>query len=522
MHTPGRAGATQETISGPASTTNMHKTLALGILGGIVAASATPACTLVQTRVVGDMSMTSAPATIQQPLVPYDAFAPLLPPADAHLELCGADDQHPSFPNDADMITKMFCQDLVPGGSIPAPKSLAELLVILGLDFKNPNGENGKGGNPAFAILGHSSALTARRVTTITPSAFVFTPPPEDGSKPSGFIFLAFDPGEQFVEVASQDPTTGDVNLYIVLFEQACTRSAAGCTPTNLLTPQLVTGWSNVRVYESETALNNTIADCKQCHAPNDKDPQILRMQEITPPFTHWFSAQTEGGRALLQDFHAAHGTKEDYGPIPAAMIDKSDPSLMAKMVTLAGFGQQPNAFDSAKIEAEVRASSAQQPAVNTPRGVSATWRASYDAAAAGRFIAAPYHDVKITDPAKLASMSQAYRAWASGSLAVLPEIRDVFLDDGLRDMGFAPREDADGTALLVQMCRQCHNDNLDQTITRARFSMDHLDTMSRDEKNLAIDRLRLGLNDRLRMPPALFRTVTDDETASMIAVLRR
>jgi hypothetical protein len=88
---------------------------------------------------------------------------------------------------------------------------------------------------------------------------------------------------------------------------------------------------------ESTTALNNTIADRRQCHIgnghdiPDTGDPLILRMQEIEPPHTHWFSAQTGGGQALLADFHAAHGTAEDYGPIPAAMIDKSDPRLMAR-----------------------------------------------------------------------------------------------------------------------------------------------------------------------------------------------
>ena len=52
----------------------------------------------------------------------------------------------------------------------------------------------------------------------------------------------------------------------------------------------------------------------------------ILRMQELEPPHTHWFSTATTGGTALLQDFHAAHGTDEDYGPIPAALIDKPGP----------------------------------------------------------------------------------------------------------------------------------------------------------------------------------------------------
>ena len=118
-------------------------------------------------------------------------------------------------------MTKVFCQDLVPGGSMPQPQGLADLMMLLGLDFADPNGDNGTGGNPGFAILAHSSALTARKVTTITPTAFVFTPPPDDGSAPKGFAFLAFDPGEHFVEVAVDDPTVDGVNFYLVPFDKA-------------------------------------------------------------------------------------------------------------------------------------------------------------------------------------------------------------------------------------------------------------------------------------------------------------
>jgi hypothetical protein len=462
------------------------------------------------------------PSTIEPPSIPADVFATLNPPTAAHAELCANDGAHPSFPNDADRITREFCQDLVPGGAIPAVHGLADLQALLGLGFADPNGGNGVGGNPGFAILGHSSALTARKVTTITPTAFVFTPPPTDGSKPSGYVFLAFDPGEQFVEVASHDPTADSVNLYIVLFDKACDSAPGGCTPTDLLTPALTTGWSNVRVYESETALDNTIADCRECHAPHDRDPQMLRMQENTAPFTHWFSMATNGGRALLADFHAAHGTDEDYGPIPAALIDKSDPSLMAKAIAADGFADQPNAFDSSAIEAEVSASAPDQPASNMPRGASDTWDKAYRAGIDGQAIAAPYHDVKVTDPDKLATATAAYAAWRSGAAATIPDIRDVFLDAALPDLGFAGRYGASGHDLLVQMCQQCHNSNLDPMVTRDRFLVDHLDQMSREEKDLAIARLAPDLGTRQRMPPLLFKTITPDERQSMIDELRK
>ncbi len=462
----------------------------------------------------------SGPATVQQPIIPSDVFATLNNPTDAHAELCANDGLHPNFPNDADKITATFCQDLVPGGVIPTPHSLADLMAQLGVDFKDPSGGNGTGGNPGFALLGHSSALTARKVSTLTPTAFVFTPPPADGSKPSGYVFLAFDPGETFVEVASHDPTVDAVNFYLVLFDKDCT--ATGCSNGDLLTTKLTTGWSNLREYESSTALNNTIADCRQCHAPVDAQPQMLRMQEIAPPFTHWFSAQTTGGQALYQDFHKAHPAGEDYGPIPGALVDQSDPSLMAQMITQAGFGAQPNAFQSQTIEAEVASSAPMQPWANAPMGASPTWASLYEAAVAGQFIATPYHDVKVTDPTKLESMSAAYTQFMAGAASTLPDIRDVFFDAGLRDMGFAPKSGQTGRQLLTQMCQQCHNANLDLTITREDFLVDQLDMMSRTEKDLAIQRIQMDVSTRLSMPPALFRTVTDDERQAMITELQK
>ena len=103
-----------------------------------------------------------------------------------------------------------------------------------------------------------------------------------------------------------------------------------------------------------------------------------------------------------------------------------------------------------------------------------------------------------------------------------LPDIRDVFLDDALRDMGFAPKAGADGKTLLAEMCQECHNANLDPTLSRDRFRVDQLDQMSRAERDLAIARIRLPLDTRLTMPPTLFRTVTADERQLMIDELSK
>jgi hypothetical protein len=459
------------------------------------------------------------------PALPSNVFETLNDPAAAHDELCQHDPTNTTFPNNDDVVTKAFCQDVL-GGVVPAPTGLADLLKVLHLDFKNPIGGNGTGGNPAFAILGHSSALTAREVSSITPTAFVFTPLNADGSVPLDYIFLAYDPGEQFVEVAAYSPPDMAINLYLVLFDKAC---SPNCTPTDLLTQNLTTGWSNVRIYESGTALNNTITDCRQCHIgaghddPMTGDPLILRMQELDAPHTHWFSSSTEGGQALLADFHAAHGTTEDYGPIPAALIDRSDPDQMAAFIKAAGFANQPNAFPSATIEQEVVANAPAQPAANVPAGWSRTWINLHEAALNGEAISPPYHDVKVTDPDRLAHMTQLCQGLAAGRIKTLPEdIREVLLPSALVDMGFAPPAGLDGHALLVQQCQQCHNSRLDPTITRELFLVDQLDQMSRDEKDLAIQRIQLGYDTRLTMPPQLFRLPTAQDRELMIKELRK
>jgi hypothetical protein len=159
---------------------------------------------------------------------------------------------------------------------------------------------------------------------------------------------------------------------------------------------------------------------------------------------------------------------------------------------------------------------------VNVPPGWSASWQAVYDRAASGQFIAAPYHDVKVTDPTRLGAAADAYRQWLSGGAPTVPDIRDVFLDDGLRDMGFAPRAGLDGRGLLSQMCQQCHQGKLDLTLTRERFLVDQLDTMSRAEKDLAVTRIQMATSSRLHMPPVLFRTITDDEAQRMIVELQK
>jgi hypothetical protein len=452
--------------------------------------------------------------------LPSDVFDTLKDPAGAHAELCDHDATDTTFPADADRITNRFCQ-----ANVPQPTGLEDLLSVLGLSFVDPNGGNGVGGNPGFAILGHSSALTAREVSSITPTAFIFSPLDPEGTPPADYTFLAYDPGESFVEVASFSPSDQAVNFYLVLFDKVC---GAGCTTDDMLTNKQTTGWSNIRIYESTTALNNTIADCRQCHIGSGMDratggdPLILRMQEFEAPHTHWFDAHTAGGAALLADFYAARGTEDSYGGIPAKLIGQSNPELMSGFIKAAGFATQPNAFPSAMDETQVNAMAPQQPAANVPMGWSAAWETVYQAGASGNAIAAPYHDVKVTDPDRLALMTAAYVDTRTNGKPLTVDIRDVLLGGGLVDMGFEPRPGLDGKAMLAQQCGQCHNARLDPALSRDHFLVDQLDQMSRAEKDLAIERINTPTTTRLTMPPQLFRLPNQTERTAMIAELSK
>jgi cytochrome c553 len=426
-----------------------------------------------------------------------------------------------------DALSKALC-----ASPKPTIEGLADLMGALGLSFGDPtaSGQNGGGGNPAFVLSGHSSSLVARSVSAMNPRAIVFRPalPPRPGMPDEEFLVLAFTRGDQFVEVAVKSPPSmeapaGDLQFYLVRYRQACNEDQS-CNFGDLLTPSVEKRWTSWTVYEDDD-LTNTTFDCSSCHQPDGPNgPKILRMQELHDPWTHFFKSDRPGGQALLTDFHAAHGGDEDYGPIPAALIDRSDPSKLTDLLERNGFAVQPNEFKGALIEAEVKQSNPGEPAVNQPPGVSATWSELYARAVTGTEIAVPYHDVKVTDPSKLDAMTAAYVSVRTGMkpASTLPDIRDVFLDAALPDLSMRPKPGLDGRGILLHMCSSCHNARLDQTITRARFDVGRLDQMSRDEKDKAIRRLQLAPDKRGHMPPAIVRSLSNAELDLAVGELER
>lgn len=422
--------------------------------------------------------------------------------------------------NNGDAVSKAFCASATP----PVITSLVDLQKLVGLDFKAGNITNGNNGNPAFVLTGHSTSLVTRFTSAINPRAIIFTPPITRGrtnkAQPlASFVAMGFVRGEQFVELVSNDPTAnggkGDLNFFLFRFAQACNATATGCSLDDLLTPKVESNFTSYSLYQ-DVDIKNTIFDCLQCHQTTTGTPKILRQQELQNPWGHFFRNNRSNGQQMLADYQAAHGTTETYAGIPGAVIFNPnttnnngagpfngggpDPAALEGLVENQGFKTQPNEFDTTTL---------------LDKGASAGWLVLYDNHKTGLDIPPPYHENRVTDPTLLATATAAYLATQTGT-PLTTDIRDVFLASAYQDLSFRPSADlvtaGNGQGILVNMCQQCHNPNLDQTLTRARFDVTKLATMPAAEKQLAIHRLTLPDDVFRRMPPPRFRELSDTE----------
>jgi mono/diheme cytochrome c family protein len=153
----------------------------------------------------------------------------------------------------------------------------------------------------------------------------------------------------------------------------------------------------------------------------------------------------------------------------------------------------------------------------------SATWYRNYEAFKRGEQLALPHFAPMPTDPEKQARLSAAYSSYRAGAMGVeeLPDLADIFPDDPevRAEIGLQTSPDATPAEALVQACGSCHNDVLDQSISRARFNID-LARMSRSELDLAIERLKAEPGAEGAMPPLGRRRLEQQARAELIAYL--
>jgi hypothetical protein len=418
----------------------------------------------------------------------------------------------------SDPVLDLFC-----AGDPPEIGSIVDLREALGL------ASNFNGLVEGFALTGHSTSLSARSVSAINPRVIFMRLESQLVDDPRELAMLAYARGEQFAEIVVRDRLDGELRFYLVKYEQACNDADDGCTPADLLTESADSGWRDVNVY-AEHDLENTPLDCRVCHQPDGPEgPKFLRMQERAAPWTHWFWRLREGGRALIEDYASAR-QGETLAGLSASQVRTSNPGLLASAVFQSGAADlQINEFPSPVIEEEVRQSAAErggsQPEDNSVPGESETWQRLYEVARRGDAITVPYHDVKVTDPDKLAAMAEAYQQYLAGELPAeeLPDLRDVFPDDEeLRArMGLVTEPGLGGEQVLRQACGKCHNDRLDQSLSRARFNVD-LEAMTDEARSRALTRIALPRDDPQAMPPPLARQLSDEGKRRLMKLLER
>jgi hypothetical protein len=213
----------------------------------------------------------------------------------------------------------------------------------------------------------------------------------------------------------------------------------------------------------------------------------MLRMQELTGPWMHWFpqrfAQRTESDRVLGAQFAEAHQGEGQYGGIPIAVItnaiDEGSGAQLEALLRSEGFAEQPNAFD-AQIALEMKS------------GPSPTWQARFDAHRRGEAIGVPYPLIDVTDETARSDAVRSYVSVVSGSAPreSLLDVRSIFCADAEQKLSFVPQPGADGRGVLLQMCARCHDGRGDPQFRKNQFNVLRLDELPRSLKDAAIERM--------------------------------
>ena len=414
--------------------------------------------------------------------------------------------------NRSDQVRDVICAD-----DPPTIRSLDDLQRSLKLnqDYQESGTLNDMYGlSRVFAVLSHSTALSGQRVSPLNPRLIVM------GNE----MLMAFQRGVQKAEVIVVSRGPSLLNFYLFEFKQACNEADSGCTPGDLYTPRVESDWLTVTVQDDED-LKNTPNDCRQCHQRGSKEPSLL-MRELNNPWTHFFQPLTEDfvgpgvqGSDLFRDYVQAKGD-ERYGSYALEALAGIAPFVLESTVG----PNQPLLFDAPGIENERWPYDSRAGGYAKQAGESATWLAAYEAFKRGEQLALPYIEPRVTDPDKHERLTEAYASYRAGELSEseLPDLGDVFPDDPSTraKIGLQTEPDASAEETLIQACESCHNDVLDQEISRARFNID-LWKLDATEIRRAIARIELPSNAHGVMPPPEARQLDPGARQRLLDYLR-
>ncbi len=141
--------------------------------------------------------------------------------------------------------------------------------------------------------------------------------------------------------------------------------------------------------------------------------------------------------------------------------------------------------------------------------------------ARAGLLITPPAAADNPFDPGRLAAAVAAMKDYRKGVSQELADITDVFDPEALHLVGLGVQPDASAPEILVEACTQCHHERLDQSVTRARFTLE-LPLLPDLTVTEAIRRLELPPTHPKAMPPHRLRELLPAERERVTLWLRQ
>lgn len=391
----------------------------------------------------------------------------------------------------------------------PAIRGLADLYRALG--FAPPESRY-------VASTTHSLGLSARIVSAANPRTFVFTrdraPIPSER-----LVTTAFGRGEQVVELAALDSKTLDYNFYLLSFEQAC--NATRCTPEDLLTERIESGWTGFTLY-GERHLEDTPLDCLSCHQPfGPGTHKQLVMRQTAHPWLHWgdFRGVYEAricpdpppnppGRFMPGDgldlLVRLEGQGGRHGGIAVSELAEAASGerfslFLTEAENTIRYSSYPPGYSYAQVDFDSTASLCER----LSSGTSATWERQRGESMA-RGLPVPYYSHDVTDPAKRAELVSDRAGFLTRHAA--EDAFDVAMTfiaaDVSTAVGFVPRPDDTAEKLLREMCVRCHSASTEVRLKRARFNAERIDRIDPDLADNIMARIRLPRSSPELMPP--------------------
>ena len=151
-------------------------------------------------------------------------------------------------------------------------------------------------------------------------------------------VVTALSRGDQAVELAANDPSSGTLNFYLFVFQQACNDT---CSALDLLSERIEQDWIGWTLYGQQD-LDDTPLGCLSCHQPGGPlTPARLLMRDLRDPWFRWFvpagmDADCPNGERPINTlpdlramFSAAHAAESRYGGITLDALQHADGHIL-------------------------------------------------------------------------------------------------------------------------------------------------------------------------------------------------